>query len=496
MALAALATREENAQKGYAVLALRSMDRAWSDLSMIEQPDQPPEVEMCRNEAESFQLVLVPTEDDLDSVEVTARYPTGQTAAFRGRVEWWRVDYAEMLPHPTKGNISGLWPDVLSPPRRIRAQKGEVVPLWFTVHTDADCPAGEYTMRVTIAPERKPSTTVTTTVRVWDILLEEPGHFGTTVTYWLAIHPFEDSDHWTGGLSREQVYYDRLDCLLEHRFSPFFRGIPDGKHLIEYTDYCLAAGAVRVGIATSGDPGTNEWYEHYKERNQLDRIHVLVWDEPHGEGVVPKLRAELERVRGMYPGLPIIQTIGEISPSPKEYGDLCDIWVPLDWQLRLAGGRSRYVPEAMNDRILWGYSCSSGFVDSQPSSLRTMFWGYWRMGATGFLYWSAMPTRESRAYEFDMDRKQWIIRSSGNGGLLYIAPGARTIPSSRLEHLRDSIEDYEMLWQLGQLAPNDPLLAWENDAFRKLADEPSSVLAHRREVATRILQLKSGRGKP
>jgi len=108
-------------------------------------------LEAARDEAESFQVVIVPGGESLKGVRVDAGPLLGPGRAALP-VEWSRVGYVETAKPAYSTEYVGWWPDVLIPGDGTFDVAGDQrQPLWFSVNVPADALPGLYKGRVRIA---------------------------------------------------------------------------------------------------------------------------------------------------------------------------------------------------------------------------------------------------------------------------------------------------------------------------------------------------------
>ena len=101
-------------------------------------------LELAREESESFQLVVIPNERPLQSVEVSIsplKNPSGRQLELR----WHRVGYVKSgKPAEYEPAYVGWWPDPLMPPQSFPLVANQIQPLWFTVDASRQTESGVY----------------------------------------------------------------------------------------------------------------------------------------------------------------------------------------------------------------------------------------------------------------------------------------------------------------------------------------------------------------
>lgn len=130
-----------------------------------------------------------------------------------------------------------------------------------------------------------------------------------------------------------------------------------------------------------------------------------------------------------------------------------------------------------------------------------LFWQAWQRHATGVLYWRVnywyglLPTTgdEPRWPDVPWDCEKLTtyreFKVNGDGWLIYPGRDWTPLPSVRLENIRDGIEDYEYLWLLRELDPENKLLVVGDDisqSLTKYCRDPKTIEAKRLAVARAI----------
>ncbi|MBN2133556.1 MAG: hypothetical protein JW741_28910, partial [Sedimentisphaerales bacterium] len=118
--------------RGFRVAIARSLQKVRRTGPITDAPlTRRVRLDAARDEAESFQLVVMPDGQALKGVTVEAKPLTGDGGAIP--VEWRRVDYVETAKPPYPTEYVGWWPDPLLPAGPFDVAAGERQPLWFTV---------------------------------------------------------------------------------------------------------------------------------------------------------------------------------------------------------------------------------------------------------------------------------------------------------------------------------------------------------------------------
>ena len=184
------------------------------------------EVAAARNEYESIQVVIEAPWRPVTIREVRLSDLRGPGGAVipASALKWERVDYVETTVQPMYFAERGLgwYPDPLMPAGAFTVGKLSRTPVWITLKTPRDCPAGKYRGTITLVPERLPATTVPLALTVWDFALTDQTHLRTMT--WMSggeIRAWYGHD-WSaeGDRLHGQAMRNYQDFLLEHRLGP------------------------------------------------------------------------------------------------------------------------------------------------------------------------------------------------------------------------------------------------------------------------------------
>jgi hypothetical protein len=195
---------------------------------------------------------------------------------------------------------------------------------------------------------------------------------------------------------------------------------------------------------------------HLKEKGWLDRYVQHVHDEPHG-AEMPIYRRFVHIVSEELPGVPTLDAIslGEDIPAQEE----TTIWVPklgtFDERLdaiaahKARGGQS------------WYYICLdprgrylNRFIDFPLLKVRLLPWIDYRYGLTGYLHWGGNFWTDRPFENVQPDWGGGFFLPAGDDAIVYPDPERDGVfVSTRLEVMREGIEDYELLMESARSAP-------------------------------------------
>jgi hypothetical protein len=283
-------------------------------------------------------------------------------------------------------------------------------------------------------------------------------------------------------LPREK-WLEMYDFLLAHRLSPttIYSGLKNGRTRVvprrEDMQYCYDRGMNATCLASVDvlpqDPEAADaymreleawladWNQFIEEKDWPDFTwYVHGFDESdmrqnHEETVDPSIRRVFGMIGEKFP------RIGRESANPLNPAHVgyFDIWTPVTPQWRPELRRR----QAAGDEV-WAYVCcwpvrpyANLFIDFPGVDPRILPWQYYQHGVTGFLYY--LINHHEPQENWNMAAPKWPDRpwdpfsfnTNGDGILIYPGPDATPLASTRLENLRDGIEDYEALAMLSQL---------------------------------------------
>lgn len=484
-------------------------------------------LQAARDEAESFQLVLIPgrASEPVKVAPGELRGP-GPPIPFT----WYRVGYVETgKPRGYRASYTGWWPDILLPPAPIVMRKGELAPLWFTVTVPPDAVPGKYLGQITLTSGAH-TTEVPVTLQVRTFRLPRPGSL--PCAFGLYAHVLSRYYHGSKSYKeamRTEAYGRWIEAMGRYRLTPKNlaneyhgvrtekgRKLPDLSRLKPLFAASAALAFPPYSFCVFRLPCPRDWQtgkpksdpqatlnrltaqaSEYRRLGLPAQAYIYGIDEPSPEGY-PFVRSIYQKVRKAAPGFPIMQTVNH--RIPEELAGVVDIWCPLS--ARLSDGAPFYKQRLEAGDTLWLYVCCSPkppyanfFIDQPAVDHRVLFWQARQAGATGVLYWCvcwweglpgphngqpAFPNTPVRATEHLATYSRYGV--NGDGLLFWPGPDMTPYPSLRVEIIRDGIEDYEYLALLSRCVsaaealpeerrPKAALLA----AARALCTVPPSV---------------------
>jgi len=270
---------------------------------------------------------------------------------------------------------------------------------------------------------------------------------------------------------------------------------------------------------------------HLKEKGWLGKEYVYWFDEP-GEKDYPFVRDGMETIKKSAPGINTFITENEPGPEIMDVTDItCTIFH------RVNPDKAREIVNRGQE--YWSYLCTapkapwiSLFIDHDAINLRMWLWMTYAWDLNGILIWSSNYWNSYSASPSGYLQNPWTepasfvqgygwpygkqtVWGNGDGRLLYPpnrnpnTDGAKylkgPVPSLRLEHIRQGIEDYEYLVILESLLQNNnesdrktvrqarKLLDFEGQLFKDgktYSRNPEDIHKQREKVAKMIISLK------
>lgn len=525
-----------DAGRGYAVWTESAMKRVFlhslperGDQAAVREALERPsaEIELAKNESESFQIALLsPVKFKDIKVEISplARTDDASKTVAPENVRWQQVGYirAEQIgDHPEQPDgVPGWWPDPLLPVASGKAPANQTVAFWLTVFAPPQTEAGLYQGRVTLRPENAPAAEIPFTVRVRDFTLPDEGGLSTA---------FALMDGFL-----EKVYDRPVTPELRRAYGEFclrHRLTPEGDisrtepprfdDLTAYRRRGLGAFNLLNMVAPRGSGAWRcnspvEWYtpehkaetleklaplvEQLREAGFADQAYIYTFDESN-----PEYHAAMADFFGA-----VKERFPEVATfTTARVGTDLDLLerLHIDWTCPLT---SQYrFDEAQRCRAagkkVWSYICC-GPVYPYANIMfrfplieaRILGWQSFALRYDGLLYWGLnvwdqkgnTPIDPNRTLFLDWGAEIFIGQPIyGDGRLLYAGIDNRPIGSVRLAALRDGLEDYLYLRTLEKrLGPTQAAetIAPVFESATRFTRSPAVLSEARKRIADRV----------
>ena len=414
------------------------------------QPASPILIRAARNDFESFQIVVRPTERKLSCLSASVTGLTGPEGSLipKENIEI-RYAYYHYISKPTDAaSLAGWYPDALVPLDKgsdglgapLDIGEGENQPLYITVRIPEDVPAGTYTGSVTLGEAEGGFTaSIPFSLEVWNFTLPAERHLESA--YGLDSELIFRYHHCGTEEERREIFEKYLANLSEHRISPynplvFSSYIPHWRPEadppgcdIDFTEFDreykrvfdkyrfntmmlfipgLGGGTFydrHLGKILNFEEGTPEYEsmfadflkkleDHLRELGALDKVYVYWFDEP-AEKDYEFVADGFAKLKKYAPGIARMLTE---EPSDafcdlldRKGGDI-DIWCPLSSLFSKEASQKRM---AKGERFWW-YVCTglvhpfaTEFTDHPALELRVWLWQAFQRGISGTLIWQS-----------------------------------------------------------------------------------------------------------
>ena len=525
------------AGQGYAVGVMPGLSRMFRDGGPPLRWTGPLEISMARGELEHRELALFSLDGPLKNVRVSV---SGFTSAAQSSVQVTAgpVGFVR-TPRRPEPNPEVSVGDVVLPPQLFDVRIDELQAVYVLVESAAETPAGLYEGRITIHPEGKAPTDFDVRIRVWDFVLPRRpplhGWCSTLASDILLQHklepgwfdpPFDLSKPITG--EQWQEVEDRIMKWFDEGHSFLMIRTPGAPG----HGTCLGAAGKKpmpdyspqqIQVMTAYWRGMADILDRL---DLLDKAAIYVWDEPHPDRF-EDMSALCKLVHQAHPRLKTCAAGWENLRPYRDNGTI-DVYCPISYAFDPALDRS----DRPYGSETWWYVCwvppapaPNVMVDNPPLQQRIMGWQSWRFGVTGFLYWETHRAMwENRTEQRRPFTDFGDTNNGGDGTLIYRVDGGQFVPSLRLRHLGDGMEDLQYLQllqtlmaQLDRQRGSDSasetylrarqaaktalgkaahLVSERKEAYRKQRVEghtldPTRLLSTRDDMARAILQVKA-----
>ena len=202
-----------------------------------------------------------------------------------------------------------------------------------------------------------------------------------------------------------------------------------------------------------------DWWAYVQSKGWGSMAYWESVDEPNDESRIRQLQVEHSALQGLMPGLRLLSW-GVVPSRPGTEGYL-HIYGPAAVYLDEATLRDCHEQQAQG-REFWTYLCAPAFTREDGGEsigvtardralgLRVYFWETWRdksqgwnVYALGGFHYNTAQMRKPPEQRWP--NVPWIDPSLGLSNQCYPGPDQELLPSIRLEHMRDGVEDYEYL---------------------------------------------------
>ena len=530
---------------GYRVNVVSPLEKVFRQDDYAPTVNGRVELSSARDEYESAQIVVEAPWRDVTVKEVRLSDLAGPNRALipASALKWDRVEYVQTTTEPPYYAPRGLgwYPDPLMPAGAFTVATLSRTPVWITLKTPTDCPAGDYAGSITVVPEGLKPVTIPVALHVWDFNVPQKTHLRTMT--WLGtgvIREWYGNDRSAEGNRRHQeAVRSYEDMVLEHRLGPggevaaYVSKGKDGKFDFSGVDATLerligkGMNAFLMGTApnlrrinqTEYTPEfvrdftemVKAYGDHLREKGWLELAYVYTYDEAP-RAAWPEVKKIDRAIKAAAPGLRILQCLNE-PEGVKEltgFADVFDVYVAQYHKAGVAESQKKGA-EVWLAICCYPMDHPNFFIEYPLLDVRVTPWFCWKYAAAGFEYWS--PNSWGANWQKKPDKwpaVPWVANAFGkyNGDGYLVYPGADLKPYSsiRFEALRDGLEDYEYLWLLSSLVEKAEAAGKGGPAVRLAREllslndvisdsgtfkpDPQEYVAMRRRVAEAIVAVQ------
>lgn len=353
---------------------------------------------------------------------------------------------------PSTNATRKVWPDPLPPYHDFDLEAGVTQPVWFDLFVRESVKPGVYNGVVTVeAPgSKKIELPVELTVR--DLVVPVVPHvktaFGLGFGGPMNAHKIKDGTPEARKLKDAYYWF-----LVEHRLSPYH--IPVDFFSEEAANYLDDPRVTFLRAPLSWDKNKmRQIAERLRTTGWIEKAYYYEVDEPTLEGM-QEINKIGKWLHSYNPKIKLLATTGH-NVNLKE-ADV-DVWCPTLTFTLDSNKMSALRKDMGRGKEFWWYTCigpkwvgTDYFIDEEATAPRALTWMNFLYGVTGVLYWST--TSWGRVDDNPWKKTETFPAGNGDGSLLY--PGSEVgydgpVASIRLKIIRESMEDYELFYQLGE----------------------------------------------
>jgi hypothetical protein len=429
-------------------------------------------VQLAKNEHESFQVAVIPQRDALQAVtvELSPLVTAGGATLAGDAIDVRVVGYVKSTRPEYDVDYVGWWPDpLLDFLGAVDIDPGDAQTFWVRIKSPPSQQAGEYLGQVSVKVGDETIATLNLNVRIHEFVLPDESPLPLAITTrGDDFFPRYSSQPW------ETFKYKYADFLGEYYLSYddlYRHGAPDmelitymhdrgtlGKFNLGTLDYTVLTPALsEAQLETETDKliaDLRESYDLAKSAGVLDHAYIYGFDEVTAP-YIPVMQKVISRLKQEFPDIPVMTTAFGAHWGTPGYADNIDYWCPVfsDYQLE----RASEMREA--GKQVWWYTCQSPahpypniFTEYPAIETRLMMGALtFKMGAEGFLYYGSLRDQGPPRSTIDAgpytawDPCCFIQPYNGEGYLIFPGKDGSPLASIRLENFRDGIDDYAYL---------------------------------------------------
>ena len=435
------------------------------------------ELELARNETESFQVIVLPCHKDIKQVRVRIMDLISQDG---GRFSAENVDtvpmgYVETKAVPRSGSPHvGWWPDpILNFMQTADIAKGDAQSFWIRLRAPKDQAPNVYKGKLDILIEECVAFSFDLSVRVYGFSLPDTSPLPLAVTFCPRVgkqpgqkagqtklpesegHPVnawrKHKQKWADFLADYYLTYDNLYGTQD--WSPDFEIIERlhkeerlGRFNLGYYSGCWESPEQIEGWRENVLNRIRPAYEEARQLGLLDHAYIYGCDCEPPE-LFPQIQRAAAFLKAEFPGVMVMTTAED--PSYGMGIQSIDAFCPT---IPRFGPDKATRARARGKQVWWCIYCSHHHPNANMFIEYPAIEGRLLMGAMtakyrpdGFLYyqisaWNSQKSINTGPFT-DWDPRSWRVYN-GDGSWTCVGPDGTPLPTIRLENFRDGLEDY------------------------------------------------------
>jgi hypothetical protein len=489
-------------------------------------PAERVELELARNEWESFQIVVTGAAQALARVRVepgTFRHAASAQELPAGVITSSLVGFVQTRKPPYPVPYVGWWPDpILDFQTESALQPGEVVPFWVRVHLPKDAAAGRYEGTVVVRAEGCAEVAVPVILRVFDFTLPDLSFLPTACSFYDNIKALwgkeMSADEYQRRLTEATGFLARYKIGLDHIYrqpkeDPAALDLPVAQlRLLKERGllrrFMIFHVATPREVTSVDHPAVQKtidlclrnleyWVPRLQQEGLLEFAYLYGYDEVPAP-VFPVIAKVFGAIKDAYPAIPLMTTAYDDSFGLKTgLAGKVDWWVPLT---------PKFAPERVAEARahgmdVWWYICIGpkhpycNWLIEYPAIEARLLMGAmtakYRPG--GFLYYALTRWPVNKAPLTQGPYTDWdpmSFKDNNGDGSLFCAGPTGLLATVRAENFRDGMEDNDYFVLLRQLAERAGALPRPTQALqrallqaRKAMEVPADVVVSLQEYS-------------
>lgn len=430
------------------------------------------EIHSAIGEAESRQILIFAGNNGLENIELIFKpSPESRDAFLENGIE---LSLGLLGYSPVKkpglrsfGKIAPF-PDPVMPLERFSIEKNKNRIVFLTARVPEGFIQGEYTGEIYITVNNEDKWLVPVLIKVYPVELPRTSFLKTAFFYYTDE---AREERYYGNAWTEDMSLALYDQALDFRFTaPPNLPWQEACKTDNWSEFDAAfsswlkkgSSAFRIQVPFRKSTSLEELEKnhlpllakldrHLAEKNWAELCYIYYFDEPSVSDM-KKLSAQIALIKQYAPNLKVMYTYGINRAGEKKLSALAGIFVPNIHQFN-SNIRDKVHEDGAE---YWIYTCIGNVhrrypdnfrIDWYGASHRALGWWLFKNKIDGYLYW-----RVDRWVFNPWETAETFPWANGDGMMIYPAPDKTSAPytSLRLHAVRDSFEDYDLLYMLKQ----------------------------------------------